>query len=379
MALFKNLKNKVTTSLPSSLSEKVSVSNISKNISGLTENLSGRFEEITLRFNKIWDKLMSGDFSSLSDFFKQLNKPVEDDGTKKDCMVPNRIEVEDFFWEAGYTPFYKEMALFGQKVFYSEGGKSMFNNFMMLFAKDENLIISFSISSPQFDLPDGLKDTIEECVKVMLSEKFICSTATNEQIIFSKRFVLTEIDEKKEKDLLSQLNLLLEVVSRKIYDHLLPLFNELEEKERQDAQKEARNAGLNASYQQTLDRDLTIRSMQKNFNEDYPYLRMGVFMVKTGHKADTSGGTITPYDSDSTLGKVRSFRGYCKIRIGGDDTPESLEKRFRQQTGLVIKICYNDENNDRFYIGKDSSDHKTAIYDLNEKFRQAGYHVADIS
>ena len=102
-------------------------------------------------------------------------------------------------------------------------------------------------------------------------------------------------------------------------------------------------------------------------------------MVKTGKKADQSGGTITPYNSGTTFGEIRSFKGDCKVRIEGRSTPQSLEKQFRYGSGLVIKICYNDENDNRYYISKDSSDYKKHICDRNREFRKAGYYKADIS
>ena len=48
--------------------------------------------------------------------------------------------------------------------------------------------------------------------------------------------------------------------------------------------------------------------------------------------------------------------------------PEQLEKAFRSQFGLVIKICYNDENDNRYYISKSNSEYKLPIGRLNKEF-----------
>ncbi|MDE7335125.1 MAG: hypothetical protein K2N10_02275, partial [Muribaculaceae bacterium] len=136
---------------------------------------------------------------------------------------------------------------------------------------------------------------------------------------------------------------------------------------------------LNTGFYYTLRPGGTVRSLQEGFTEDYPYLRLGVYMVKTGQQADRDGGAITHYSSDTQFGDIRSFKGECKVRIEGRSTPESLEKEFRRISGLVIKICYNDENDHRYYISKDSSWHKMNIYDLNKKLRELGYYKADIS
>ncbi len=102
-------------------------------------------------------------------------------------------------------------------------------------------------------------------------------------------------------------------------------------------------------------------------------------MVKTGEEANRYGGEITSYDSDTRFGDIRSFKGDCKLEINGNDTPEELERYFRKNSGLVIKICYNDEDDHRYYISKDSENYTMYIYDLNRKFRDDGYEKADIS
>ncbi|MDE7347227.1 MAG: hypothetical protein K2N48_10890 [Muribaculaceae bacterium] len=154
---------------------------------------------------------------------------------------------------------------------------------------------------------------------------------------------------------------------------------EEEERQRQATIAAAREKELDDGFSYTLRSAGTIRKLQEGFSEDYPYLRIGVYMVKTGKQADSSGGTITPYNSETTFGEIRSFKGDCKVRIEGRSTPQSLEKQFRDVSGLVIKICYNDENDNRHYISKDSSDYKIHICDLNREFRKAGYYKADIS
>lgn len=149
---------------------------------------------------------------------------------------------------------------------------------------------------------------------------------------------------------------------------------EAERQEKAELEKE-----LQKGFTITLGSDTTIHRIQEWFNEDFVYLRIGFYMVKTGQSADRDGGTITPYDRDMTLSQIRSFKGGGKIRIDGTDTPEQLEKAFRSQFGLVIKICYNDEDDSRYYISKSQSEHKLPIGRLNKEFRERGYNRADIS
>ena len=159
-----------------------------------------------------------------------------------------------------------------------------------------------------------------------------------------------------------------------------------EEEERRRKEEEARqekaklDRELQKGFTLTLCPDTTIRRIQEWFNEDFLYLRIGFYMVKTGQSADRDGGTITAYDRETTLSQIRSFKGSGgKIRIDGTDTPEQLEKAFRSQFGLVIKICYNDENDNRYYISKSNSEYKLPIGRLNKDFCERGYYRADIS
>lgn len=149
-------------------------------------------------------------------------------------------------------------------------------------------------------------------------------------------------------------------------------------REKEAAERERRNT-LASGFNYTLRPGGTVRALQEGFTEDYPYLRIGVFMVKTGQAADRYGDTIKSYDRNTTFGEIRSFKGECRVRIEGGSTPKSLEAEFRRISGLVIKICYNDENDHRYYVANDSAEYTTCIYDLNNRFREAGYYKADIS
>lgn len=155
---------------------------------------------------------------------------------------------------------------------------------------------------------------------------------------------------------------------------------EEEERERREAEaKAAREEELDAGFTYKLRAGGTIRKLQEAFTEEYPYLNIGVYMVKTGVKADREGGTISSYDSGTKFCDIRSFKGDCTVEIEGRSTPQSLEKHFREVSGLVIKIGYNDEDDNRYYISKDQSNYTKHICDLNREFRKAGYCTADIS
>lgn len=150
-------------------------------------------------------------------------------------------------------------------------------------------------------------------------------------------------------------------------------------KERERESQRQREAMRNNSFTLNLCSDVTIRDIQEVFTDEYPYLRIGFYMVKTAKQANTSGGTIESIDSDTYLGNIRSFKSDKRFTIYGKSTPKEIEAGIRSSTGLTVKLGYNDENDERYYISPQSRFYTTAICDINEEFRNNGYQRADIS
>ena len=120
------------------------------------------------------------------------------------------------------------------------------------------------------------------------------------------------------------------------------------------AREGARQRKLNKGYTLTLRGGTTIRKIQEYFGEDYPYLKLNFYLVKTAQGAKKSK-SISHIDADLTLDQVRSFRGECQIDIYGKSTPQSLEKEFRSKSGLVAKVCYETKEGKSFYISPKTS------------------------
>lgn len=138
------------------------------------------------------------------------------------------------------------------------------------------------------------------------------------------------------------------------------------------AREEARQRKLNEGYTLTLRGGTTIRKIQKYFGEDYPYLKLSFFLVKTSQKAK-NGEIIYPIDPDLTLSQVRSFRGNCQVEIYGKSTPQSLEKEFRSKSGLVAKVCFTNQDGKSFYINSQNELYTTCLYDINASLAANGY------
>lgn len=390
MSLFKNLKDKASSALGDNIKDIIDKKSIVGNLQNIKEGVNAKLDKLTSDWQSILEQVLSGDYSFFTTGFLSEKDENYDDGTKKDCTLPFRDEIERHLRKNGYSPRYSNKALFGIKEANSEKGSTILTNMIAYFPSNAGFVIANSIVW-MYDLEEGSKDALISNCKFYFGDSYNITANLEKQIVINR---LLEDQESSDKDvqfkLIDKLVSNLDAVSIPVYQTLLPKVTQIElENERNKASEEeerkkkaaaaAREEGLNKGYIQTLDGDISIRKIQKNFTEDYPYLRLGFFMVQTGQKADREGGTISHINSDTLLGKVRSFRGYCKIRIGGSDTPESLEKKFRSESGLVIKICYNDKDDSRYYIGKDSDYYKKPIYDLNRKFKKSGYMRADIS
>lgn len=154
---------------------------------------------------------------------------------------------------------------------------------------------------------------------------------------------------------------------------------EEQNRERERESQRQREAMRNNSFTLNLCSDVTIRDIQEVFTDEYPYLRIGFYMVKTAKQANTSGGTIESIDSDTYLGNIRSFKSDKRFTIYGKSTPKEIEAGIRSSTGLTVKLGYNDENDERYYISPQNRFYTTAICDINEEFRNNGYQRADIS
>lgn len=149
-------------------------------------------------------------------------------------------------------------------------------------------------------------------------------------------------------------------------------------REREAKEKAQLERELNSSMWMEIDYDTEVQWILKTFNEWYPYLRLGIYMVKTGQAADRFGDTISSYDLNTTMRQIRSFKGGGRITIYGRSTPADIEKEFRNKSGLVVKVGYTDPSNHRYYISKGSNMHKMSLVKIEREFKKkGGYYIND--
>lgn len=148
--------------------------------------------------------------------------------------------------------------------------------------------------------------------------------------------------------------------------------------EEQRRKEEERNAARIDPFTLSIDDNDEIRTAMKKFNSELPYLRLGFYMVQTGKSADKTGESISAYDRDTLFKKIHSYKGGSyDIDIDSKTTPASLEKIFRKETGLVIKVCYTDDEDERYYISKDAQYYNMPLGKINSIFEDKGYYHHD--
>lgn len=333
-------------------------------------------------------------YSSNEIFDEQVKKKI------KKSSVPFKKEISEFIIENNLELDVTEDMISGAKIYTSPHDEIMYLYRAIFHDYKENIRFSCGVSF-ELQMSDGALNQIGDFIITHAcpnnATKIIKSNENMVIILFDiSKKLIQNVNLFKNFIIRSQMafkNLMEGFYNKKIIDYFEELYQKekeikrkkeeiarKEEEQRKEKEiKEARKKGLSYNITYSLDPQRRLRIIQERFNNDYPYLRIGFFMVQTGHKADKEGGTISHLSSTLLLEKVRSFKGECKIKICGADTPEDLEKRFRKESGLVIKVCYNDENDKRYYISKDSKEYKMALYDINLEFKKKGYKLADIS
>ena len=104
-----------------------------------------------------------------------------------------------------------------------------------------------------------------------------------------------------------------------------------------------------------------IKTLKKQFNEKFPYLRLGLF--PSSSKADVDNGkSITNLDGDQTFSAVREKVGDGDISIHGRKLVKNLEAEFEEVFGLYAQVCWTTGEGKRHYTtGSDQGKSLTAL------------------
>jgi hypothetical protein len=112
-----------------------------------------------------------------------------------------------------------------------------------------------------------------------------------------------------------------------------------------------------------------LKTLKKEFNEHFPYLRLNIHSSSMALKAK-KGETIYNLDIEKTLTEVREKTGSGSISLSGRKKVKTIEHEFNEIFGLYVQICYTDSKGGRFYT-TGSEDDKT-LTELNRDKEAAG-------
>lgn len=112
-----------------------------------------------------------------------------------------------------------------------------------------------------------------------------------------------------------------------------------------------------------------VGTLMKEFNKNYPYLRLKICDFSQKAKVD-KGETITGVDINKTLSEVRTKKGTGQITITGNKYVGTVEKEFETIFGLYVQICYTVKEGNRHYTT--GSDDKKSLSTLNKEKENLG-------
>ena len=112
-----------------------------------------------------------------------------------------------------------------------------------------------------------------------------------------------------------------------------------------------------------------IKTIYKQFNEHFPYLRLKILSSDMAEKA-RKGETIYGLDIEKTLSEVREKTGSGKISFTGRKNVKTIEKEFEKIFGLYAQICYTESDGKRYYTS--GSDDSKTLTVLNREKEAAG-------
>ena len=112
-----------------------------------------------------------------------------------------------------------------------------------------------------------------------------------------------------------------------------------------------------------------LKTLQKEFNDHFPYLRLNLHSSKDATKAK-KGERISSLDIEKTLSEVREKQGSGKISFTGRKNIGTIEKEFDEIFGLYAQVCYTSSDDKRYYTT--GSDDKKSLSQLNREKEASG-------
>lgn len=112
-----------------------------------------------------------------------------------------------------------------------------------------------------------------------------------------------------------------------------------------------------------------VGTLMKEFNEMYPYLRLGIFPPEVKETVK-EGGSISNVDREKKISEVWTKKGSKDITFSGNKKVSTIEKEFWEEYGLFVQICYTTKDGKRYYTT--GSDDEKTLSALNKEKEEAG-------
>jgi hypothetical protein len=121
----------------------------------------------------------------------------------------------------------------------------------------------------------------------------------------------------------------------------------------------------------TVSGDKRVSTLQREFNEKFPFLNIKFFTPKEWRKSQ-SGEVIEDIYNDKKISEIRTISPKYKsdISIHGRTKIGNLEKRFLTEYGLYVQVCVKSYKGS-YYTGS-RSDQKS-LTELNKYLSDNGY------
>lgn len=109
-----------------------------------------------------------------------------------------------------------------------------------------------------------------------------------------------------------------------------------------------------------------IRTLQKQFTDKFPYLRLAILpLSEKGKKRQRQ------HDNNLNLSAVRTVVNPGKISLHGRTLVGNIEKRFEETFGLYAQVCWTKSNGKRYYTS--GSEDQMNLTQLNKRGEEKGW------
>lgn len=115
-----------------------------------------------------------------------------------------------------------------------------------------------------------------------------------------------------------------------------------------------------------------IKTINKEFQDKFPFLMLVLMKPEEWEKARTNGGTRKALPGNISLAEARTVtpKTTSEISIHGRTKVKNLEDNFVKQYGLHIQIGYGNTEGKLFYTGDECDD--TSLTQLNKAMEEKG-------